>query len=88
MLLTSNASECIVAASATAAACTVGGTGASSSSLLQAVNKRGAAIRNVAMRNILVKMFLFVSILFPFCNCYSSILDILSFNGRKINKKE
>ena len=87
MLLTSNASECIVAASATAAACTVGGTGASSSSL-QAVNMRGVAIRNAAMRNIFVKMFLFVSILFPFCNCYSAIVDILSFNGRKINKKE
>lgn len=40
------------------------------------------------MRNIFVKMFLFVSILFPFCNCYSAIVDILSFNGRKINKKE
>lgn len=87
MLLISNASEFIVAASATAAACTVGGTGASSSSL-QAVNKRGVTIRNVAMRNIFVKMFLFVSILFPFCNCYSAIVDILSFNGRKINKKE
>lgn len=40
------------------------------------------------MRNIFVKMFLFVSILFPFYNCYSVIVDILSLNGRKINKKE